>query len=150
MLPNLPCTDSSGAVGLNLLPMVQCSSLSAAPVWPSVMEKPEPLRRADGASGSATFDSGRDDLQSLASSETFGGGGGRRSPGCPSKRRCEDSRESPKDGRGASLRQLLENLESSSEAALLNPGFSFASAGLNIPSNESLVKTHGVQQRSLE
>lgn len=62
------------------------------------MEKPEPFRRADGASGSTTFDSGRADLQSLASSETVVvvvvvvvDGGGRRSPGCPSKRRREDS-----------------------------------------------------------
>lgn len=31
MLPVLLCTDSSGAEGLNLLPMVQFSSLSAAP-----------------------------------------------------------------------------------------------------------------------
>jgi hypothetical protein len=88
-LPNLLGTGSSGAEGLNLLPMVQCSSLSAAPAWPSEMEKPEPFRRADGASGSATFDSGRDDLQSLASSGTVDGGG--RSPGWPSKRRREDS-----------------------------------------------------------
>lgn len=113
------------------------------------MEKPEPLRRVGGASGSTTFDIGRDDLQSLASSETLGSGGGR-SPGCPSMRRREDSRDSPRDGRGPSLRQFPENLVSSSGIAPLNPGLSLADAGLSLLLNENLTNTHEVRQRSLE
>jgi hypothetical protein len=42
-LPNRS-SDWPLADGTNLLPLLQTSSLSAALIWPSGVEKPEPLR----------------------------------------------------------------------------------------------------------
>ena len=110
--------------GLNLLPRAHLSSVSAAE-GPSGVEKPEPLRLNDGASGSGIFARCLLDLQSLTSSETLGGGG-MRSPGGPSNRRREESRVSCWLGGGPSRRQLPENLESSSKLEPEKPDLSFA------------------------
>lgn len=65
--PNLLGSSSEGA-GLNLLPMVQTSSLSAGPGCVSVGNRLEPLRLKGGASGSLTR-SGRLERQSSGLSE---------------------------------------------------------------------------------
>lgn len=108
-----------------------------------MVEKPDPLLRNGGASGSGILERGRDDLQSLISSETLGGGGMRSPPGLSNRRR-DDSRGPPETGSGPSRRQLLENFGSSSMAP--KPGRSFAE-GKSISDDNKIWATHGVPQR---
>jgi len=111
--PSLPPAVSSPVEGVNLLPFVHFSSVSAGPVWPSGVEKPE-LFLAMGGSGSerGARRDGRLERHCSAPSATLGGG---RSDEGPSKRRREASRELGKSGRGPSRRQGLSNLVSSSK-----------------------------------
>jgi hypothetical protein len=126
ILPNRPpellSSDAVGA-GLNLLPIDQASSLSAGLGWPSGVEKPEPFRLYDEVSVSrGVARAGRLDRQSLGPSDREGRA---RSPGGPSNRRREESRELELGGRGPSRLQGLSNLESSSNPPA-KPGRSLA------------------------
>ena len=80
--------DPLGA-GLNLLPMVQTSSLSAGPGWISGVKRPDPLRLKSGASDSVTR-GGRPERQSSGLSERLDSG---RSLDGVSNRRREASLE---------------------------------------------------------
>lgn len=117
-LPNrLPeVLSSDDALGTNLLPFAQTSSVSAGP-WdpPSWALNPEPRRLKPGSSSAGGLDGdaragARLDLQSLMLSETAGGGGSREGP---SKRRLVPSPREGASGSGPSRRQLPENLSSS-------------------------------------
>lgn len=119
--PNLPVPSSFNPldVALNLLPMVQESSLSAAPICVSGVKNPEPFLLNRG--GSASEDrAGRVERHWSCPSATLGAW---RSPPCPpclsaggpSKRRRDGSRELERSGSGPSLRHGLSNLALSSE-----------------------------------
>jgi hypothetical protein len=109
-VPNLRPGPSS-SLGLNLLPIVHVSSLSAAPAF-SEAKNAEFLRlEAASGSGGGGGRVGRLERQSLEVSETETGGGAR-SDGGPSWRRREESRE-PRSGRGPCRRHSPENFGSS-------------------------------------
>lgn len=110
-LPNRLPGPSGAAFGLNLLPIVHVSSVSAGPgAPPSLM--PEP-RRGAGPESESNVREGRDERQSEAPSETEGGGG-------PSRLRGP-SRELSESGRGPSRLQGPENFASSSKPPLPKP-----------------------------
>jgi hypothetical protein len=136
--PNLfPEVSSEGVLGLNLEPLVQVSSESAAPGVVSL--PPKPIRLDRGGSESPDPDLGGARLearQSLAPSETPAGGGGR----SPSNRRRDGSRESGAGGNGPSRLQFPANLASSSNAPP-GPLRSFARIAVNH------LKHGGVQRR---
>jgi hypothetical protein len=104
--PNLRPGPSS-SLGLNLPPMVQVSSLSAAPP-PSEPTKAEFLRLGASDSGARGGREGRLERQSREVSETPDG----RSDGGPSLRRRDESRES-RSGSGPCRRHSPENFGSS-------------------------------------
>jgi hypothetical protein len=58
-LPNLLPALSSAAEGVNLLPLVHLSSVSAGPTWPSGVEKLEVFLLGGSASGAAASRDGR-------------------------------------------------------------------------------------------
>lgn len=115
LLPGAP--PSEGPLGLNLLPMVQFSSLSAAPgATPSRLPKPEPRRFGISLSGGGAL-RGLLERQSLMLSDTAGGGGSR--PGGPSTRRRGPSRS--RSGSGPSRLHGPANFSSSNPPPLPNP-----------------------------
>lgn len=108
-------------VGLNLLPMVQTSSLSAGPVWISGVKRAEPLRLKDGASDSR---GGRLERQSSGLSERLDSG--RSLDDGVSNRRREVSLEWGRSGSGPSRLHGLSNLALSSDERPPNPPLSLA------------------------
>ena len=133
-LPNrLP--GSEGGAGLNLLPIVQVSSVSAGPTGAPSCRRPDPRRLNEGpwsASGGGALEG--DDLggarlerQSEAESATVAGGGSR--DGGPSKRLREASRDDARSGRGPSRLQLDANLSSSPPPIPPKPDLSLAANG---------------------
>jgi hypothetical protein len=104
--PNLRPGPSS-SLGLNLLPIDQVSSLSAAPAL-SGPAKPELLRLGASDSGGARGREGRLERQSREVSDSPDG----RSDGGPSGRRRDESRDS-RSGSGPCRRHSPENFGSS-------------------------------------
>lgn len=107
--PNLRPGPSS-SLGLNLLPIAQVSSLSAAPA-PSEPTKAEFLRLGASDSGVRGWRVGRLERQSLEVLETEKAPDAR-SAGGPSWRRRDESRE-PRSGSGPCRRHSPENFGSS-------------------------------------
>lgn len=134
---------SSGPAALNLLPIDQLSSLSAAP---SGVLNPEPLRLNEGASLSTLALKGRLDRHWSTPSDTAGARSAR-SPGGPSKRRREPSREPERSGRGPSRRHGLSNLALSS-AMDPKPLFLAARQLLNTATTSETVGTYVVRRHS--
>jgi hypothetical protein len=102
--------EPSSSLGLNLLPIVQVSSLSAAPALSETNAeflRLEAASDSDGAGGRVE----RLERQSLEVSETEEGGGCRSVCG-PSWRRRDESREA-RSGRGPCRRHSPENFGSS-------------------------------------
>lgn len=71
-LPNLLLSSEGAVEGLNFPPIVQTSSLSAAPIWPSGVVNPDPFRLNGGASDSVARPGGRLERQSFAPSDREG------------------------------------------------------------------------------
>ena len=128
-LPNrLPGrSPSTGAAGLNLLPMCQFSSVSARPEGGGASRDGGPRRLnppSESCDDMVEVRAGaREDRQSEAPSDTDGGGGSRAGP---SKRRLEPSREEGRSGRGPSLLQFPANFSSSNPPPPPKPERSFS------------------------
>lgn len=117
--PNRPFLSSSMAgAALNLLPIVQESAESAAPLSgtkPGALRRIEPGGDGPSASTGAAL-AGRLERQSLGPSDRLGSRSVS-SRGGPSKRRREESREPAKSGSGPPRRHGSSNLAESSPPA---------------------------------